>query len=126
MLQWVVWFIVADLVITGVVIYLVMSGRLKMNVGFKLGQDGVSFPALMSLTKDSHPRIGEYLRANWSGAPEHLPQVLESLLGELERDARQRGMTVDRDTLKTMLASSVRSHRLVRGGDLEDAIQRIA
>lgn len=124
--QWLVMFIVADLVIMGVVAFLFLSGRLKLDVDLKVQQTGVDFRSLMELTKDKNPRISEYLRANWSGAPEHLPQVLGSLLTELETDARQRGMTIDRDLLKTVLAQMVRSHRIVRGNDLEQAMERVA
>jgi len=86
----------------------------------------VNFRDLMELTKDKHARIGEYIRANWSGAPEQLPSVLETLLAELERDAQSRGMTIDRTLLKSILASSVRQHHLAKGKELEQAMKQVA
>jgi hypothetical protein len=66
------------------------------------------------------------VRANWSGAPEQLPQVLESLLVELERDAQIRGIAISHEMLKSILTSSVRAHRIARGGDLEQAMRQVA
>jgi len=124
--QWLIAFIILDLVITAVVIALFVSGRLKLTVKIEGAVSNVNFRELMELTKDKHARIGEYIRANWSGAPEQLPSVLESLLAELERDAQSRGMTVDRTLLKSILASSVRQHHLAKGKELEQAMKQVA
>ena len=66
------------------------------------------------------------MRANWSGAPEQLPHVLESLLGEMEHDAQARGLTVSRDLLKSILASSLRQQHLAKGNELEQAMKQVA
>jgi hypothetical protein len=124
--QWLIAFIILDLVITAVVIGLFVSGRLKLNVKIEGAVSNVNFRELMEFTKDRHERIGEYIRANWSGAPEQLPSVLGTLLGELEQDARARGMTIDRTLLKSILASSVRQHHLTRGKELEQAMKQVA
>ena len=115
-----------DLIITAIVVSLFLSGRLKLNVNFDAQVSGVNFRDLMAFTKDKHPRIAEYVRANWSGAPEQLPPVLETLMAELERDAQARGLTVSRDILKSILASSVRQHHLAHGRDLEQAMKHVA
>ena len=124
--SWLVVFIVADAFFITAIVYLVVSGRLKLKGSFKLTTGGVDLPALMAFTQEKHPRIGEYLRASWSGAPEQLPQVLETLLAELERDAQARGLTLDREMLKSILASSVRAHHLVRTHDLGEAMKHVA
>ncbi|HET9325330.1 MAG TPA: hypothetical protein VFQ05_01005 [Candidatus Eisenbacteria bacterium] len=123
---WLIAFIILDLLITTVVIALFLSGRLKLNLKIDGAVSNVNFRELMELTKDKHARIGEYIRANWNGAPEDLPAVLETLLGELERDAQARGMTVDRTLLKSILASSVRQHHLAKGKELEQAMKQVA
>lgn len=124
--SWLVMFIVVDLLVIGAIVFLVFSGRLKLDVNFTVKNGGTDFRALMAFTREKHARIGEYLRANWSGGAEQLPQVLESLLAELERDAQARGMTVDHDIMKSILASSVRAHRIVPSRDLGNAIERVA
>ena len=124
--QWLILFIALDLIVTAVVIALFLNGRLKFNVKIDGAVSGTSLRELMEFSKDKHARIGEYLRANWSGAPEQLPSVLGTLLGELEREAESRGLTIDRDLLKSLLASSVRQHHLTRGKDLEQAMKQVA
>ena len=124
--QWLIAFIILDLVITAVVIGLFVSGRLKLNVKIDGSVTTVNFRELMEFTKDKHERIGEYIRANWGGSPEQLPSILETLLAELERDAQTRGLKADRTLLKSILASSVRQHHLTRGKELEQAMKQVA
>jgi len=119
-------FIIADAIIVTAIGLLIISGRLKLKGSFKVTTGGVDLPALMAFSKEKHARIGEYLRANWSGAPESLPQVLETLLAELQSDAQARGLTLDREMLKSILASSVRAHRVVKSHDLGEAMKRVA
>jgi hypothetical protein len=74
---------------------------------------GTQLRGLGKFTREQHDRINHYVRANWNGAADQLPGVLAALLGELERDAQSRGLSFDRETLKSMLAMSLH--------DLEDA-----
>ena len=124
--QWLVAFILLDILITVIVVSLFLSGRLKLNVKINTTVSGVNLHDLMEFGRERHARTGEYMRANWSGAPEQLPQVLETLLGEMERDAQARGMTVNRELLKSILASSVRQHHLAKGRELEQAMKQVA
>jgi hypothetical protein len=124
--SWLIAFIVLDLVITGIVIALFLSGRLKLNVKIEGSVSNVNFRELMEFSKDKHARIGEYLRANWSGDPAQLTSLLTTLLAELEHDAQARGMTINRDLLKSILASSVRQHHVARNKDLEQAMKQVA
>lgn len=124
--SWFLLFIVFDIAVTALVIYLVMKKRVRVSIGVEVKKTAVDFKGLMDLTRDEHPRIGEYLRTNWSGDPSQLPAVLESLLGQLEEKARHRGLDVDRETLKAILATCVRQHRLVKGRDLGEALEKVA
>ena len=124
--QWLIAFILMDLAITAVVVALFLSGRLKFNIKINTTVSGVNFKDLMEFSKDKQARIGEYVRANWGGDPMQLPQVLETLLTEMEKDAQARGLTVSRDLLKSILASSLRSQHLAKGNDLEQAMKQVA
>jgi len=66
------------------------------------------------------------MRANWSGIPDQLPPVLTALLDELERRARTKGLPLDRAALKAMLAASLRSHRIGRGRERDEAFKLVA
>lgn len=125
-MDWFFWILLADVVVTVAVIYLVMRKRFKVSLAVDVKRTAVDLKGLMDLVKDEHPRIGEYLRTNWSGDPTQLHPVLTSLLGQLEEKARNRGLTVDRDTLKTVLATSVRSHKVVKGRELGEALEKVA
>jgi hypothetical protein len=52
--------------------------------------------------------------------------VLEALIQQLDQDAKNRGLTFDRKTLKVLLAGSVRSHHVVKPKELEEAMEKIA
>ena len=82
--------------------------------------------ALEAFSREQHQRIGEYMRANWSGIPDQLPAVLTSLLNELESAAKAKSLSLDRDVLKAMLASSLRSHRIGKGSERDEAFKRVA
>jgi hypothetical protein len=123
---WITLSLVVYVVVLGMVTLLIATGRLKLKGSFKVITNGVDLRALAAFTREKHPRIKEYLSANWSGAPEQLPHVLESLLAELDHDARERGLTLNREMLKSILASSVRAHRVVKTHDLGEAMKQVA
>ena len=81
---------------------------------------------LGEFAREQHPRIGEYMRANWSGMPDQLPSVLTGLLDELEQSAKAKNLPLDRGMLKAMLASSLRSHRIGKGSERDEAFKRVA
>ena len=128
--QWVVLFIVFDVIVTLAVILFVMKRRLSVDVNIVRTGPGLStiaqFRELAGFAKDQHERIGEYLRANWSGMPDQLPGVLGSLLDKLQEEARGKGLTLDRDTLKTLVATSLRSHKIAKATDVGNALERVA
>jgi hypothetical protein len=82
--------------------------------------------ALMRFAREQHARIGEYMRANYSGVPEQLPSVITALLDELERTAKEQDLPLDRDKLKPMLASSLRMHGIGKTRERDEAFARVA
>jgi hypothetical protein len=122
-------------VIFDVLVFLLVLKRVvKVNVSvtgnvIRLGQGAVTTEQLHMLgqfAREQHPKIGEYMRANWSGVGEQLPGVVSALLDQLDRDAKAQGLALDRQMLKSMLASSLRSHRIGKGHELGDALKQVA
>lgn len=66
------------------------------------------------------------MRANWSGRDEDLPRVLGHLLDDLERDARERGLPLDRAVLARTVEASLRKHGIVKGAGLARALREAA
>ena len=123
-------FIVIDLIVTAAVVVTVLKLRGSAwaisfrNLARIVSLDQVR--ALESFSREQHARIGEYMRANWSGVPDQLPSVLTALLNELEQAASAKGLPLDRELLKAMLASSLRSHRIGKGSERDEAFKRVA
>ena len=55
-----------------------------------------------------------------------LPGVLEALIEQLDADARNRGLCLDRGTLKVLLAGAVRSHKVCKPQELQGAMEKLA
>ena len=126
--EWLAIFIAFGIVIA--VAMIASAVQLKHRVQTKVLPSAVTaitqFGELAEFAKQHHERIGEYLRANWSGRPGDLEGVLKSLVDQLEGDARATGLNVDRDTLKTLVATSLRSHRIAKANDVGNALERVA
>jgi hypothetical protein len=119
-------FIAADILLTLIVVA-VITKRLKVNFNVNVNAKGpIDLKGLIQFAKDEHGKIGEYLQANFSGQPGMLPGVLEALMGKLDEDAKNRGLTLDRKTLKVLLAGAVRSHKVVKPAELQSAMEQIA
>ena len=54
------------------------------------------------------------------------PRDRDVLLAWLEEEARGKGLTVDRETLKTLVATSLRSHKIAKANDVGNALERVA
>ena len=121
---WLLPVIVADLAITGVVVWFVFRKKEPGSRSRRIV--GADFKGLAAFTTAIHPQIGDYVRANWSGVPQQLPAVLRALLDDLERDAKQRGLHVDRPMLKLLLARSLASHGIGNGTDVRHALDEVA
>lgn len=124
--SWLGPFLVFDVIVTLIVLG-VVTKRIKLNVNVKVNGGGpTDVRGLIDFAKDEHGKIGEYLKANFSGQPEMLPTVLEALMEQLEADAASRGLTFERKTLKVLLAGVVRSHKVCGPHELQEAMEKIA
>ena len=126
--------VILFVVIQVLVIALVIRRVLKLSFSVKTTFQGPGpgpttldqLKAVGDFAREQHQRIGEYMRANWSGIPDQLPTVLTSLLDELERSAKGKNLPLEREALKAMLAASLRSHRIGKGSERNEAFKRVA
>jgi len=123
-------FLAVDLFITIIVIAVVLKLR---RSGFAFGFVGktgtVNMEQLRALTafaREQHARIGEYMRANYSGMPEQLPSVITALLDELERTAKEQNVPLDRAGIKPMLASALDMYRIGNRRERGEAMLKVA
>jgi hypothetical protein len=131
-MSWFTLFIVADIVIMAAVMFYLLRRRmltvqLQATRAAKPGLlsiDGIR--ALTEFANAQHERIGNYLQANWSGAPEQLPSVLGKLIATLEEEARAKGIPADRDLLTSVVEASLRAHRIAKGHDVREALKKAA
>jgi hypothetical protein len=129
-LRFLIPFIIIDLIVMVIILRRVLKLKVEVTTNFvNAGHGPVTFEQLKAIgqfAREEHAKIGEYMRANWSGFAEQLPSVIIALLDQLERDARAKGLTLDRDVLKPMLASSLRAHKIGRGRELSEALKLVA
>lgn len=123
-------FLVVDVIVALAVVIAVLKLRsTPIAVSFRAVSNIASMDqmrALEAFSIEQHRHIGEYMRASWSGIPDQLPSVLTSLLDELERAAKEKQLPLEREALKAMLAASLRSHRIGKGGEVSEAFKRVA
>jgi len=115
-----VWFwsiIAAILVVDGVV--------LSSAVRRRLAKQGLDFTKLRAVSKLVHERVGDYMRANYGGNLDQLPQALSGLLPIADDVARSNGCTLDRHTLELLVKTSVASHRFATRAQVEAALERV-
>jgi len=123
-------FLVVDVIVALAVVIAVLKLRgSPMAVSFRAVSNIASMDqmrALEAFSIEQHRHIGEFMRASWSGIPDQLPSVLTSLLDELERAAKEKNLPLEREALKAMLAASLRSHRIGKGSEVNEAFKRVA
>jgi len=125
--DWLIPVIVIDLIVTiGVVAFVVRRRNRQMSAHPPGPGVLAGLREMTTFVNERHQRIGEYLRGNWSGAPDQLPGVLGSLLTELEREALAGGIPFDRDLLKTLIATSLRYHKIGHGSEVQKALEQVA
>ena len=109
--------------------------RLALGIALTLGAPAAiggapaAIPSFLALRKFSdviHPRLGEMVRANWSGDADSLPTVLTMALEETEREARSQGLSLDRDLLKKVVELSLSKHHVTKGAVLHEALKKVA
>lgn len=124
MLWWIALFVAVDAVITVIV--------LRRHRAAQASAPGDSLPVMLDLGKlrgfaDAiHPRIGDYVRTNWSGDPEALPGVLAVVVENATAEARSRGLDLDRTVIKRVVEHSIAAHKLAGGAVVREAMKRVA
>lgn len=116
-------------VIMAAVAFLRARGHLSVQVEVEKKSAPLTMEQIRALTafaNEQHQRIGNYMQANWSGAPEELSGVLARLIESIEQDARARGLTTDRDVIESMVEASLRAHKVAKGGDVREALKKVA
>lgn len=81
---------------------------------------------LATFAAEQNERIGSVVRDRWNGEPAQLPAVLDALLTDLEHDAEEQGLWLDRETLKSMLVVALRSNRVVDSDVVLEALEKVA
>ena len=111
-------FILAFLVVDVVVLALVFRDRLRLaakkNPILDLGK-------LSEFAKIAHERVGDHMRANWSGDQATLAAAMPGLVEALERAARTEGLDLERKVLLTLARQSLLDHGLTRRRELDAA-----
>ena len=123
-------FIAADIVVM-LAVFLYIRKHVRVNVKVEAGGTPMTLGfetirALATFANAQDERIGNYMQANWSGAPEQLPSVLATLLDTLEADARTQNLPVERHTLKSIIEASLRKHRVGKGREIREALDKVA
>ena len=127
MSPWLLAFLIFDAIVTVAVIALVLRRRVVVGAAIaKSLPSRAAFQAMTAFAREKEERIVEAVRANWSGAPEHLPSVLSNLVDQLQREALERDVPIDREILKTLVETTVQRHRLGRSGDVRKAMSAVA
>ena len=123
-------FVIADVIITAAVVLFVVRRRIAMGtvvLPAGLSTDELSqIRPLTAFAMERQQRITDFVRANWSGDPAQLHGVLASLVDQLDSEARADGHSFSRALLKTVLVSTLRSQKLARPAEIEQALQRVA
>jgi len=117
-------FVIFDILVTALILRHLLAKRAAAGDGAAAAL--LDIGKLSQFTQAIHPRVGEMVRANWSGDPAALPQVLSRVLDEVEREARSRGLTDDRGVLKRVIEYSLAKHRLARSGEVREALRQVA
>lgn len=91
----------------------------------KLLGSGIDLERLKEVSMLVSERAGEYLRANWSGNTDELPNALRGLLPIIAGIVRDHGQTVDDRTLEHLVKVSIASQRLATRTELDRAFDRL-
>jgi hypothetical protein len=113
------WAALAVFLIVDTVIMVIVLRRVTARAGVA----GVDLRTVGRAAECAHAQIGDYLRANWSGDPARLSHALRGVMPVLRHVAREHGMTLDDETLKVVLATSVQKHGLATATQVREALE---
>jgi len=130
LLLFIVVFAVVDLAVTTIIIRKLLARKAAgQPIPFLQAASRPSLSdvrGLREFTDAIHPRLGELVRSNWSGDEASLVTVLPMALDEADREAKSRGLTLDRIVLKKLVEASLARHRIAHGSQIREALQRVA
>ncbi len=91
----------------------------------KLMASGIDLGRLKEVSMLVSERAGEYLRANWSGNTDELPNALRGLMPIVAGIVSASGHTLDDRTLEQLLKISIAGQRLATRAELDRAFDRM-
>ena len=106
-------------------ILVVDAGVIATMVRRQLAKQGLSFTKLRAVSKLVHERAGEFMRANYSGHLDDLPQALGSFLPLADDLARSNGCNLTPHTIELMVKTSVVTHRIATRPQVEAAMAKV-
>ena len=115
------WIAIILFVITDMVVILLVFRRFRSST---LG------PVLMGrggarLLGSVHDVVGEHLRANYSGDPQHLPIAIAGLVPRVRELLRSHGVEPRPDVVQAMIEASAAKHRVASAKQLREALATI-
>ena len=87
----------------------------------KMRESGLDLGKLKDVSKTVNERAGEYLRANWSGNTDELPNALRGLMPIVDGIVREQGQILDDRTLELLVKASLAGQRLATRAELDRA-----
>ena len=91
----------------------------------KIRESGLDLGKLKGVSKTVNERAGEYLRANWSGNTDELPNALRGLMPIVDGIVREQGQMLDDRTLELLVKASLAGQRLATRAELDRAFDRM-
>lgn len=118
--SWIVWLVAAFIVFDAAILWWIFTKRRMPTLG------GMTFTDFQKFAKATNAMIRDHMRANYSGHPEQLPDVLPELLSKVRQRAMAQGIEMDRATLKTAVSRMISFNKLADAADVERAMQQVA
>ena len=70
-------------------------------------------------------RIADFMRANYSGDPEQLPDAMRGMVPLVEEFARERNIALDRYMIEAMIATCLVMHKLAPHAAVDKALSEL-
>ena len=117
-----VWIIIAASVVGEIVAVSVVLQRVLARQG---GLAGFDLATVRELSSQLEEQVVEHMRAQWSGAPDQLPEALRSLLPKVRDTVERSGLALDERAVRLVVANVLSARRLARRGDALKALDGI-
>ena len=116
-----IWLALALFVITDIVVITLVIRRMKPAL---LGT-GMRGAGQKQILQSAEAMVGEYMRVNYSGDPQHLPTALAGLLPQLRDMLRAQGVEPQPEILRALVEISATRRRIATSRQLREALARI-